>query len=143
MVTDVEVYETVAPRQVARLLDLEPGAPVIVRSRRFVVEERPVQLATSYLPANLVRMTAIAQKNTGPGGTYARLAELGAEPTQFVEELRARMPIEDERKALALADGTPVVEICRTALTADDRPVEVNQMLLDAWSYVLEYRLSS
>ncbi|GGT60615.1 MULTISPECIES: GntR family transcriptional regulator [Streptomyces] len=143
LVTDVQVYEAEAPRQIGRLLNLEPGAAVIVRSRKFVVEDRPVQIATSYLPADLVRDTAIAQPNTGPGGSYARLAELGAEPVLFSEELRARMPSEEERTALALAAGTPVLEICRTAFTEDERPVEVNQMLLDAGSYVLEYRLSS
>lgn len=143
MVADVEVYEDEAPRQVARVLGLEAGAPVIVRSRTYAVEGQPVQLATSYLPAELVRDTAIAQRDTGPGGTYARLAELGAEPTHFVEELRARMPSDDERKTLRLAAGTPVVEICRTAFTADNRPVELNQILLDAGSYVMEYRLSS
>jgi GntR family transcriptional regulator len=143
LVTDVQVYEAEAPHQIGRLLNLEPGAPVIVRSRKFVVEDHPVQIATSYLPADLVRGTAIAQPNTGPGGSYARLAELGAEPAHFSEELRARMPSEDERSALDLAAGTPVLEICRTAFTKDERPVEVNQMLLDAGSYVLEYRLSS
>ncbi|MGW7349939.1 GntR family transcriptional regulator [Streptomyces sp. NPDC054784] len=143
LVTDVRVYEAEVPRQIGRLLHLEPGAPVIVRSRKFVVEDRPVQIATSYLPAELVRDTAIAQPNTGPGGSYARLAELGAEPVAFSEELRARMPSEEERTALHLTAGTPVLEICRTATTEDERPVEVNQMLLDAGSYVLEYRLSS
>lgn len=143
LVTAVEVYEADAPTQVSRLLSLPPEARVIVRSRRFVVEERPVQLATSYLSADLVRETAIAQKDTGSGGMYARLAELDAEPTGFVEELRARMPSEDERTALVLSAGTPVIEICRTAFTAEGQPVEVNQMILDAGSYVLEYRLSS
>ncbi|MFF7601224.1 GntR family transcriptional regulator [Streptomyces mirabilis] len=143
LVTDVQVHEAPAPHQVSRLLELDPGAPVIIRSRKFLVEDRPVQTATSYLPADLVRDTAIAQPDTGPGGSYARLAELGAEPVRFAEELRARMPSDEERMALNLAAGTPVIEICRTAFTADDRPVEVNQMLLDAGSYVLEYRLSS
>ncbi|MFB7780045.1 GntR family transcriptional regulator [Streptomyces bauhiniae] len=143
LVADVRVYEMAAPHQVSRCLGLEAGAPVLVRSRKFLVEERPVQMATSYLPAELVRGTRIAQEDTGPGGSYARLAELGAEPVRFSEELRARMPSEDERADLALAPGTPVMEICRIAYTRDDRPVEVNQMLLDAGSYVLEYRLSS
>ncbi|MFF4751532.1 UTRA domain-containing protein [Streptomyces sp. NPDC001270] len=85
----------------------------------------------------------MAQPNTRPGGSYARVADLGAEPVALSEEPRARMPSEDERSALNLAAGTPVLEICRTAFTEDERPVEVNQLLLDAGSYVLEYRLSN
>jgi GntR family transcriptional regulator len=140
-VADIEVTEEEPPRGVARALALDAAERVIVRSRRFLVEGEPVQLATSYLPADLVRDTAIAQPNTGPGGAYARLAEIGAAPVDFVEELRARMPSERESELLALSTGTPVIEICRTALTEDGRAVEFNKMLLDAGSYTLEYHL--
>lgn len=33
----------------------------------------------------------------------------------------------------------PNQRICRTAFTAEGRPVEVNEMTLDSASYVLEY----
>ncbi|MGW5677546.1 GntR family transcriptional regulator [Streptomyces sp. NPDC003860] len=141
-VTDLRVYEHPAPDDVARALDLEAGTPVVVRDRLFTVEGEPVQAAISYLPADLVRGSAITQKDTGPGGTYARLAELGAGPVQFVEELRARMPSNDEVDRLRLAEGTPIVEIYRTALTKDGRAVEVNRMLLNAGVYVMEYHVS-
>ncbi|MER6139400.1 GntR family transcriptional regulator [Streptomyces sparsogenes] len=55
LATDVQVYEAEAPHQIGRLLGLGPGAPVLVRSRKYAVEDRPVQIATSYLPADLVR----------------------------------------------------------------------------------------
>ncbi|QKV93206.1 GntR family transcriptional regulator [Streptomyces sp. NA02950] len=141
-VTGLRVYEALAPDDVARALGLEDGAPVVIRDRLFVVEGEPVQAAVSYLPADLVRESAIAQEDTGPGGTYARLAELGAKPVRFVEELRARMPSQDETERLHLAEGTPVVEIYRTALTVEGKPVEVNRMLLDAGVYVMEYHVT-
>ncbi|MEE1930083.1 GntR family transcriptional regulator [Streptomyces sp. TRM 70351] len=142
-VTSLTVRETAAPDHVARGLDLPEGAPVVVRDRVFVVEGEPVQAATSYLPAELVRDTAITRTDTGPGGTYARLAELGLEPVRFVEELRARMPSQTEAERLHLGEGTPVVEIWRTAYTEDGRAVEMNRMLLDAGVYVMEYHLDS
>ncbi|MFD7864503.1 GntR family transcriptional regulator [Streptomyces sp. NPDC059783] len=141
-VTGVRVYEAPAPDDVARALDVAEGTPVIVRDRVFEVEGEPVQCAVSYLPADLVRQSAIAHEDTGPGGTYARLAELGAKPVRFIEELRSRMPSQEESELLRLADGTPVVEIYRTALTAEGRPVEVNRMLLDAGAYVMEYHIT-
>lgn len=52
------------------------------------------------------------------------------------------MPDGEEAAALAQPPGTPLLEIVRTALTADGRPVEVNRMLLDAGSYILDYRFS-
>ncbi|MBA0054019.1 GntR family transcriptional regulator [Streptomyces sp. AJS327] len=141
-VTDLRVYEAQAPDDVALLLDLEEGERVVIRDRLFTVESEPVQAAISYLPADLVRESAIAQEDTGPGGTYARLAELGVKPVRFVEELRARMPSHEESGRLHLTAGTPVVEIYRTALTEEGTPVEVNRMLLDAGAYVMEYRIS-
>ncbi|MEV7722650.1 GntR family transcriptional regulator [Streptomyces sp. NPDC088184] len=141
-VTDLRVYEAPAPADVALVLGLAEGTPVIVRDRLFTVEGEPVQAAVSYLPADLVRESPIAREDTGPGGTYARLAELGAKPVRFIEELRSRMPSQEESERLRLADGTPVVEIYRTALTAQDRPVEVNRMLLDAGAYVMEYHIT-
>ncbi|MGW1994832.1 UTRA domain-containing protein [Embleya sp. NPDC001921] len=35
--------------------------------------------------------------------------------------------------------GVPVVPVCRTGFAADRRAVEVNSMVLDAGSYILEY----
>ncbi len=142
-VTDIEIRETAAPRWVVRALGLEEGEAVLVRSRRYVVDGVPVQQATSYLPADLARDTPIAQADPGPGGVYARLADLGMAPVDFREELRARMPSPEEAELLALLPATPVVEIYRTAITAEGRAVEVNHMLLDAGAYVMEYDFSS
>ncbi|MFG3351566.1 GntR family transcriptional regulator [Streptomyces sp. NPDC048001] len=141
-VTGLRVYEAPAPDDVARMLGLDEGTAVIVRDRVFSVEGEPVQAAVSYLPAALVRESAIAHEDTGPGGTYARLAELGAKPVRFVEELRSRMPSQEETERLRLTEGTPVVEIYRTALTEDGTPVEVNRMLLNAGVYVMEYHIT-
>ncbi|WP_191872011.1 GntR family transcriptional regulator [Streptomyces filipinensis] len=141
-VVALRVYEAPAPDDVARILELEEGAAVVVRDRLFAVEGEPVQAAVSYLPADLVRASPITQEDTGPGGTYARLAELGAKPVHFVEELRSRMPSQEETERLHLTEGTPVVEIYRTALTEDGKPVEVNRMLLDAGVYVMEYHIT-
>ncbi|MCX4629231.1 MULTISPECIES: GntR family transcriptional regulator [unclassified Streptomyces] len=143
-VVDIEVYETAtAPHWVTRALHLEQGESVLIRGRRYVVDGSPVQQATSYFAADSVRDTPIAQPDPGPGGVYARLADLGMAPADFTEELRARMPSSDEVELLALLPATPVVEIYRTAMTAEGKPVEVNHMLLDAGSYVMQYDFTS
>ncbi|MCM2514071.1 GntR family transcriptional regulator [Streptomyces griseoincarnatus] len=138
-VDQVSVSEETAPAHVSAVLDLAAEDVVCVRRRRFVLDGKPVLLATSYLPLSLVAGSAITQEDTGPGGTYARLAELGYEPVHFREEIRSRMPSPDELTQLSMAPGTPVILICRTAFTDEGRPVEVNEMTLDAASYVLEY----
>ena len=112
---------------------------MIVRDRRYLLDGKPVLLARSYLPASLARGTQITQPDTGPGGTYARLADLGHAPARFREDLRARMPEPGEVAALDLAPGTPVVEVIRTAYASDGQPVEVSEMTADASAYVFRY----
>ncbi|MFC9943480.1 GntR family transcriptional regulator [Streptomyces pratensis] len=139
VVDKVDVTEEPAPDRIAGVLGIAPGDAVCVRRRRFVLDGKPILLATSYLPASLVAGSAVTRKDTGPGGTYARLAELGAEPVHFREEVRSRMPSSAEADELELSAGTPVMLICRTAFAGEGRPVEVNEMTLDSASYILEY----
>ncbi|MFD7060473.1 GntR family transcriptional regulator [Streptomyces sp. NPDC059906] len=138
-VDQVTVSEEAAPDGVGAVLNLADEETVCVRRRRFVLDGKPVLLATSYLPTPLVTGSAITREDTGPGGTYARLAELGFGPVHFREEIRSRMPSQNEATQLAISAGTPVILICRTAFTDEGRPVEINEMTLDAASYILEY----
>ena len=103
------------------------------------MDDKPVLVSTSYLPTCLVAGSAITQEDTGPGGTYARLAELGYKPVHFREEIRSRMPSQAEAGRFQLSMGTHVIMICRTALADEGRPVEVNEMTLDSAAYMLEY----
>lgn len=139
VVDSVEVGEEPAPAVIAAVLELDGAAQVCVRRRRFLLDGKPVLLATSYLPAGLVAGTRITRPDTGPGGVYARLGELGHAPVRFREEIRSRMPSLDEAEQLALPSGVPVVLVARTAFDADGMVVEVNQMVLDSSAYVLEY----
>jgi GntR family transcriptional regulator len=98
-----------------------------------------VLLAASFLAADLVSGTAIARPDTGPGGIYATLEELGRKPVHFREEIRSRMPSGDEAERLALPTGVPVMLIARTAFDITGVAVEVNNMVLDSSAYVLEF----
>lgn len=138
-IVEVTVGETAASESVASAFGLPPGDLVLRRSRRFAVEDRPVQLADSYYLLELVRSTAIVYTDTGQGGAYARLAEIGHAPVRFTERLRARMPLPVEVAALELPGGTPVIAITRTAHDSEDRCVEVTEMILDSSAYELEY----
>ncbi|MEV4097512.1 GntR family transcriptional regulator [Streptosporangium saharense] len=135
-VDEVEIDREVAEEEIARVLG---GAEVWVRRRRYSVDGRPVQLSVSCFPATLVEGTPITRQDTGPGGVYARLGDLGHAPAHFTEEVRARMPHPHETVQLDLPAGTPVISIGRVAYTAEGVAVEVNEMVLDAASYVLQY----
>ncbi|MFB6559238.1 GntR family transcriptional regulator [Streptomyces sp. NPDC056400] len=139
VVDQIEVREGEADDRVCDVLGVPAGTRVWVRSRRFVLDGKPVLFAVSYLPADIVGDSVVTQVDTGPGGVYARLAELGHGPVHFREEVRSRMPSAAEAERLALSVGTPVIQIVRTAFAGGGRVVEVNEMTLDSASYVLEY----
>jgi GntR family transcriptional regulator len=119
------------------------GSPhrVLARRRRYLLDGRPVEFATSYLPLDITRGTPIAQPNPGPGGIYARLEELGHRLDHFEEEITVRMPSPQETKVLQLATGVPVIHLVRTAFDTDGRAVEVCDTIMASDAYVLSYRL--
>ena len=143
VVDHVEVSEVDAPEHVRALLGLEEGGRAVLRSRRYVLDGKPVLLARSWLPAAIASGTPIAATDTGPGGIYARLADLGHAPARFREDLRSRMPLPSEADQLQIAAGTPVVEIWRVALDAAGIPVEVNEMTADSSAYVFRYEFDA
>src|SRR5690606_25225807 len=114
---------------------------VLARRRRYLLDGRPVEFATSYLPLDIARGTQIAEPNPGPGGIYARLEELGHQLDHFEEEIRARMPSPSEVKTLQLASGVPVIHLIRTAFDTAGRAVEVCDTVMAADAYVLSYQL--
>jgi GntR family transcriptional regulator len=132
----VEVDEVDAPDHIAPIL----GAGRMCRRRRvFSLDGRKLQLATSYLPIELAVEAGIDQMNTGPGGSYARLAEVGRRPVDARERVRGRVAMPDEADALGLSPGMSVFLIERTVRDEEGRILEVNEMTLDASKYVLEY----
>jgi GntR family transcriptional regulator len=140
----VVVGEVPAPEAVAEALGVPAGAAVLARSRRFAVDERNVQAATSYIPLDVVAVApAVAYTGPGNGGIYARMHEAGISPARFRESLICRMPTPAENADLGLPGGTPVVAITRYAYTEAGRCVEVNEMLLDASAYAFEYHFTA
>jgi GntR family transcriptional regulator len=138
---EVEVGPGPMPAELADALGIPADTQVLIRRRRMLADGQPVQLATSYLPLDLVRGTRIEQPDTGPGGTYARLEELGRQLSRFEEEVSARMPLPEEAVALQLASGVPLIRVVRTALDQDGQPVEVNDILIAADRYKLAYAI--
>ncbi|MBS4727538.1 GntR family transcriptional regulator [Mycobacterium sp. SM1] len=124
---------------VVERLRLSPDDDVVVRSRRYLADGRPIETAVSYIPAEFAGGTQIEQVDTGPGGIYARLEEEGHKLARFTEEVGARMPTPEERRALQLPAGVPVLTVVRTAYDTNDVAVEVCDTVKVASAYLLEY----
>ncbi len=140
---DVRVDTITPPPHIGQVLELADGELACARSRRFVMDTRPVMVAVSYLPYELVEGSAITRIDTGEGGTYARLAELGHAPVHFREEIRGRLPTAEEAEQLEMPLERPVLKVCRTAFDQAGHAVEVNEMTLDSASYILDYEFDA
>lgn len=142
----VDVYfvgPDTATTEVAQRLQVRKGAKVLVRRRRYLSDDHPTELATSYIPWGIANGTKMLEENPGPGGVYARIEEAGHRLDHFDEEITARMPTPEEAKALRLAAGTPVLHLVRTAYDSDGTPVEVCDTVMSADMYQLSYRLDA
>lgn len=140
----VEVYfvgPAEADAEIAQRLGVKTGSKVLRRSRRYFSDEQPTELATSYIPWELAKDTAMVEENPGPGGVYARIEEAGHRLDHFEEEITARMPTPEEARALRLAAGSPVLTLLRTAYDTDGQVVEVCDTVMSADMYLLHYRL--
>ena len=123
----------------ATALALKPDEDVLVRKRHMYAADTPVQLATSYIPWSIAEGTQLEQTDTGPGGTYSRLAELGHAPVRFTETIALRAPSSEEADFLRLSDEQHVLAIFHIAWSSDERPVEVTIHVLPPHQWELRY----
>jgi GntR family transcriptional regulator len=131
------VHRGVAPEYVAAVMG---ESEVWIRQRRHLVDKRPVMLSTSYYPASIVDGSPITQPETGPGGSPARLAELGHAPAENRELFRSRVPTLHERRLLSLPkSGSAVSDIVRTIRDAAGRVVEVTEMVASGDAYIHQF----
>lgn len=116
---------------------------LLLRNRVYAVDGRRVMWARSYLPADVVAGTAIEQADTGPGGTFARLAEMGLNMALFAEEVEVRRPLPEEQKQLRIGADEPVARIVRMNATADERILEITDMVAVGEAYRFRWTFTS
>jgi GntR family transcriptional regulator len=141
--SDVDVVEALADEELSELLGVPVEAPLVARQRTMYANGVAVQLATSYLPLALAEGTTMMQPDSGPGGIYSRLADIGQAPATFREITRVRTPDSEEARLLDLDADHRVFDIIRVARTAEGRAVEVNVMVLPAHQWRLDTEWSA
>lgn len=133
-----------APADVAELLGVSPDAEVLIRYRVLGPDpSTPLQIAVSYLPADVARGTILAEAHTGPGGIYDRLEEpeMSHGPLNWHEDVSTRMPEREEASALKVSRNVPLLVITRTAEsgTVPGKVVEVNQTVMSGAKFKVGY----
>jgi len=135
----VDLRTIPAPSSVADRLGIPENDPVVMRKRHMFAGERPVQLATSYIPLAIAGSEEIALPDTGPTGLYQRLSERGYKITRFVEEIEVRHPTSEEAEFLQLTETQQVLEVTRIAYTADNVAAETVINVFPSQHWKLSY----
>jgi GntR family transcriptional regulator len=128
------------PADIVDGLRLAPGATAIARTRILFHDEQPVELSTSYYPADIAVGTSLAKAAKIRGGAPQVLADLGFSQRSFVDRISARAPTVAEVEALDLPDGTPVIRQLHVIYSDNERPVEASVLVKGAHLYELLYR---
>jgi GntR family transcriptional regulator len=138
--TELVQAEVIAlPPEIARHLGRAEGAEALIRKRHMFADDRPVQLAASYIPLEVAGGADLAFPDTGPTGIYKRLAERGYRVARFAEEIESRRPTLEETDFLRISSAQHVLEVVRFAYNGAGRPLEVVTNVFPAQLWRLTY----
>ena len=133
-----------APPHIARRLGLGPGDVPVTRTRYLLsADGTPVQMATSYEPAELTAHTPVLLPEQGPfagRGVIERMKVIGVGVDQVVEDISVRPSLSAEAAALEIPAGAMVLLIER-AHRAGPRTVEAGEIVIAADRFRLRYRI--
>jgi GntR family transcriptional regulator len=138
--SDVTVTRGRPPERVAAILGVSAADDsCVVRARRMFAGDTPVQVADSWIPADIAAGTALEQPDSGPGGIISRFADLGHAQVRITELVDIRPPTEAEAEFLRMSPGQRVYDVTHTGWTAAGRAVEVCLHVMPAHQWALEY----
>jgi len=128
-----------APADIARILRLaDENTEVVIRDRRMGPPGGEVlQIATSYIPAELARGTVLESIHTGPGGIFDRMEQDMGLHLSWEDLYGARMPTGDEAAILGIPAGVPVFRIICITSDESGRVVEVNDRRMSAERFLV------
>jgi DNA-binding GntR family transcriptional regulator len=137
----IHAGEVPAPAEVALPLGVQQGEPVVVRRRLILLDDEPNELTDTYYPAAIARGTPLGGTAKIRGGAVTLLAELGHVGALVREDVTAGLPVEEEQEALRLAWTDPVLRLTRLTLDREDRPIQVDRMVMPAQRQQLRYEI--
>ena len=124
----LEQAVVVPPPPVATALGLAPSQETVKVVRLRAIDDRPVLLETSHLPASLV--PGLAEVHLDQQSLYARLASChGLHLHHARQTIEATVANGYESELFGLTEGAPMLLVEGVACTTDDRPAEAFKAL--------------
>ncbi|MEV0968969.1 GntR family transcriptional regulator [Microtetraspora glauca] len=115
---DFRMEVRTASSEVAARLQVDEGSPVVVRSMRRLIDGRPWSIQESFYPMDVAQGTRLMSPTDIPYGTITEMARHGHAQVGYRDEVLSRMPTHTEAAFLGVGTGVPVLEMFRTAYSA-------------------------
>jgi GntR family transcriptional regulator len=122
-----------APLNVARALNLSPGAQVVFLRRLRSVGDVPAAIHLSYLPGRL----SVLLDDDLTGSLSELMAAVGARVERSEDRVEAVLATGEEAELLGLRPGAPLVFIRGTAYSGANEPVRYSEALYpgERWTF--------
>lgn len=124
----LRIEEVPCPADIAPLLGVQAGEPVVCRERLNLVDDRPVATGRSYYPPEVTDVTPeLRQPISIPSGSRELAAErMGSKQKDIVTLITSRLANDRERELLRLPSPFSVVtQAARRVLLANGKVIEV------------------
>lgn len=121
----VDVRRAKATAEIARVLELKAGDPIVVVRRLLEYAAEPVVLDEITLPGALFRGLTKAKIDAYQGSMYSLFeTQFGVRMVKAREKLRAVAADAGSARLLGVKTGEPLLAVDRVTSTYGDRPVE-------------------
>ena len=121
----IDCWRAKAGGDVARMLQLDVGAPVVVVRRVLSFGVKPVVADEIYLPAELFGDLNLEILQAHEGSLYSLFEErYGVRMIRAEERIRAVSADRMSADLLGVAEGSPLLSVERVAFTYGNKPVE-------------------
>lgn len=126
----IDVRRSRAPAEIAKLLDLKTGDPLVTIRRVLLFRGEPTVLDEIALPAAIFRGLDAAKFNEHRGSIYSLFeTEYDTRMVRADERIRAVAADAAAAELLQIRPGVPLLSVERVAFTYGDRPVEFRRGL--------------
>ncbi|CAN5709921.1 GntR family transcriptional regulator [soil metagenome] len=126
----IEVKRMRAPAEVARLLEIKSGDPVIFIERVQSFDNAPTILEELWLPGVIFKGLTAERLNDYKGPMYGLFeTEFGTRMIRATEKIRAVNADQNVAELLSVEINKPLLSVERVSYTYGDKPVEVRRGL--------------
>jgi GntR family transcriptional regulator len=126
----LECRRTRATADIARLLDLRTGDPLVYLRRLLTFDGTPIVLDDIWLPGATFKGLSAERLAEYKGPLYGLFeTEFGTRMIRAEERIRAVAAEADVARLLQIASGAPLLLVERVSYTYGERPVEVRRGL--------------